>query len=202
MNQWIITPDKYLKDEEVKRLMKTCEENAELARAYSNWIAIRDYMIIDFALNTGLRVQEISDLKTEDLNIQYGESSLVVQHGKGDKKRVVRFSKNLKAHIKQYLAERKDNSPFLFSSSRGEQLTRSALQKIFKARAREAGLPEHYSIHSLRHTFATRLYRASGYNLRLVQKELGHSNIQTTTVYSDVSNDEVEKALERLDEDS
>ncbi|MCH7731724.1 MAG: tyrosine-type recombinase/integrase [Candidatus Marinimicrobia bacterium] len=47
-------------------------------------------------------------------------------------------------------------------------MTRSAIQKVFKKMARKAELPERYSIHSLRHTYATNLYKASGYNLRLV----------------------------------
>ena len=141
---------------------------------------------IDLALNTGLRVQETSDLKVEDLHIDYGESSLTVQHGKGDKKRVVKFGKNLKAHLKKYLSTRNSISEYVFHSSRGEQLKRSALQKIFKKWAQKAGLPEYYSIHSLRHTFATCLYKASGHNLRMVQKQLAHTNIRTTTVYSDV----------------
>jgi len=77
---------------------------------------------------------------------------------------------------------------------------RSALQKIFKKWAQKAGLPEYYSIHSLRHTYATRLYKASGHNLRMVQKQFGHSNIQTTMVYSDVMDDDVNNALEHLEE--
>jgi site-specific recombinase XerD len=59
-------------------------------------------------------------------------------------------------------------------------------------------LQSHHSIHSLRHTYATNLYRASGYNSRLVQKQLGHSNITTTTVYSDVISKDLEDAVENL----
>ena len=106
MSNWIITPDQYLKDDEVKHLIKVCSQAAELAKAHDNWIAIRDWMIIDLALNIGLRVQEISDLKVKDLHVDYGESSLTVQHGKGDKRRVVNFGKNLKAHLKRYLSTR------------------------------------------------------------------------------------------------
>ncbi|GAH75377.1 unnamed protein product, partial [marine sediment metagenome] len=61
-------------------------------------------------------------------------------------------------------------------------------------------LPKRYSIHCLRHTYATRLYKASGYNLRLVQKQLGHSSVSTTQVYADVMDSDVDQAVANLDE--
>jgi integrase len=57
---------------------------------------------------------------------------------------------------------------------------------MFKRYAKMAGLPERFTIHSCRHTYASLLYRASRYNLRLVQKQLGHASIRTTQVYADV----------------
>ena len=168
MPNWIITPDKYLSDEEVNKLTRTCSNAAEHAAYKDQWVAVRDWMIIDLALNTGLRVQELSDLKVEDLHIEYGESALTVQSGKGGKKRLVKFGKKTKAHLKQYLSERRSKSEYLFYSSRGDKLQRSAIQKLFKNWAKKAGLSESYSIHSLRHTHATRLYKASGNNLRMV----------------------------------
>jgi len=199
MANWIVTPEKYLSEEEVSKLLKVCSDAADLAFNKGHWIAVRDYMIIDLALNTGLRVQELSDLKINDLHIQYGESALTVQNGKGGKKRLVKFGKKTKAHLKKYLAERHSKSEYLFISSRGVKLQRSAIQKIFKKWARKAHLSPAYSIHGLRHTHATQLYKASGNNLRMVQKQLGHSNIQTTTVYSDVVDEDVDEALERLE---
>ena len=72
MPNWIITPDKYLSDEEVNKLTRTCSNAAEHAANKDQWVAVRDWMIIDLALNTGLRVQELSDLEIEDLHINYG----------------------------------------------------------------------------------------------------------------------------------
>jgi len=200
MPNWIITPDKYLSDEEVNKLIRICSNAAEHAANKDQWIAVRDWMIIDLALNTGLRVQELCDLKVGDLHIEYGESALTVQSGKGGKKRLVKFGKKTKAHLKKYLSERHSKSEYLFYSSRGDKLQRSAIQKLFKNWAKKAGLSSNYSIHSLRHTHATRLYKASGNNLRMVQKQLGHANIQTTTVYSDVADEDVENALDNMEE--
>ena len=78
-------------------------------------------------------------------------------------------------------------------------MTRFGIQTVFKKLAKKARLPARYSIHSLRHSYATRLYKASGYNLRLVQKQLGHASISTTTVYSDVMSEDTEAAVNNLD---
>ncbi|MCP4263674.1 MAG: tyrosine-type recombinase/integrase, partial [Planctomycetes bacterium] len=59
-------------------------------------------------------------------------------------------------------------------------------------------LSAHYSIHCLRHTYACQLYKASGYNLRLVQKQLGHSSIHTTEMYADVMEPDIQDALREL----
>ena len=77
-------------------------------------------------------------------------------------------------------------------------MTRFGISKVFKKMALEAGFSSHHSIHTLRHTYETNLYKASGYNLRMVQKQLGHSNITTTTVYSDVLSKDLEEAVENL----
>jgi integrase/recombinase XerD len=78
-------------------------------------------------------------------------------------------------------------------------MTRYGIGRVFKTMASKACLDSKHSIHTLRHTYATNLYKASGYNLRMVQKQLGHSSITTTTVYSDVLNKDLEDALENLE---
>ncbi|MEE9167198.1 MAG: site-specific integrase [Candidatus Neomarinimicrobiota bacterium] len=201
MSNWIITPDKYLTEEETKQLRKACREASILAKTRGVQAPVRDALIINLALGTGLRVSEIANLKIEDLHLKKGQNSLLVKNGKGNKDRLVTFSVKLKKQIQAYLAYRRSNSPYLFPSEREEQITRSAVQKVFKKFAKKAGIAPHYSIHSLRHTYATNLYKASSYNLRLVQKQLGHANISTTTVYSDVISKDLEEALENLELD-
>lgn len=199
---WIITPEKYLSEAEVKRLTHICSDAAQLAKAKGNWIAVRDWMLIDLALHTGLRVAELSHLRIADLHLEYGDKALTVRDGKGGKQRVVKFGSGLKEHLKEYLNSRTDDSPYVFPSSRGARMTRSAIQKMCKKWFRQAGLSPYYSIHSLRHTYATRLYKARNHNLRLVQKQLGHASVQTTQVYADVVDTDVEAVVERLGEES
>ncbi len=201
MAQWIVSPEKFLSPDEVRTLRKVLADAAALAKTKGNQAPVRDQLIIELALGTGLRVSEISNLLVEDLFLKKGQNSLHVRNGKGGKDRLVQISPALKTLILDYLNYRKSNSPYLFASERGNQITPSGIQQLFKRWAKKAGLPVRYSIHSLRHTYATRLYRASGYNLRLVQKQLGHSSVATTQVYADVLDEDMDEALTNLDLD-
>ena len=199
MSQWIVTPDKFLTDEESKKLRRMCEEAAIIAKSKGNQLAVRNRLIIEMALGTGLRVSELANLKVDDIHIRKGQYSLTVNNGKGGKHRVVGFNNKLKTLIQEYLDYRKSMSSYLFASERGEKMTRFGVGRVFKTMASKACLDSKHSIHTLRHTYATNLYKASGYNLRMVQKQLGHSSITTTTVYSDVLNQDLTDALENLE---
>ena len=196
---WVISPDKFLSTDEVKSLRKTCQDAALLARSKGVQAPVRDALIIELALGTGLRVSELANLKIDDLYLKKGQNSLYVRNGKGGKNRVVQFSSMIKDLIQNYLQYRQSRSPYLFPSERGPQMTRFGIGQVFKKWGKRAGLAPHYSIHCLRHTYATNLYKSSGYNLRLVQQQLGHSSISTTSVYSAVMSEDLEKALERLE---
>ena len=198
---WIITPDKYLTKDDTKCLRKTCHEGATIAKSKGIQAPVRDALIIEFALGSGLRVSELANLKVENLYLKKGQGSIHVKNGKGGKNRVVDIGSNLKKQILEFLDYRTMNSQYLFPSERGEKMTRSGIQQVFKKWAKKSGISSHYSIHSLRHTYATNLYKASGYNLRLVQKQLGHSSPSITQVYADVMNSDVEEALKNLEFD-
>jgi len=149
---------------------------------------------------------EIAALECGDIGLEDMIPSLVVVHGKGKKKRRVfinsAFKKQCKEFLewKQHIGESTEpDQPLLLSSSTGGHLTTRAIQKAFKRCARRADLASHYSIHCLRHTYACFLLKASNWNLRLVQKQMGHSKITTTQVYADVMMPEIKKALDRLD---
>jgi len=199
MSTWTITPDKYLHADQVQALRETIEAAMLRAKSKGLQIAVRDYAVIEVALGTGLRVSELSNLKIEDIQLGRGQNSLVVRKGKGGKTGIVQFSTRLKNIILEYLDYRDSDSPYLFYSERSEQILVSGLQKVFKNCARKAGLDKRYSIHCLRHTYATVLYKASGYNLRLVQAQLRHSSISVTAAYSAVINPDIETAVEAMD---
>jgi len=149
-------------------------------------------MLIHLALNSGLRVSEIADLKISDVNLNGRENYLVVQHGKGKRKRDVYLDDGIVEHLKTYITIKQklwhesieSNAP-LFTGRGGNHYTTTALQISFKKAVERAGLPQHYSIHSSRHTYAT-LLLAKSKNIRFVQKQLGHASIAMTSLYADV----------------
>lgn len=202
---WVLDRNKFLSLKDAKQLLKKSRYLAETAILYGRKVPVRDYYIIHIALATGLRVAEIAHLNCGDVYIDDKSSSLMVKNGKGGKKRIVQFNSDLKRHHQEYLNWKDsvgepigEGVPLLRSSHTGKHMTIRALEKAFKRAAGRAGLPEHYSIHCLRHTYACQLYKASGYNLRLVQKQLGHSNSRTTEVYADILNSDLVKSLEKL----
>lgn len=195
--QWIITTEKYLDQTEIAALRKVIEKAKLYSQSRGRQRGVRDHAIIELALGTGLRVAEISDLKIEDLHLRR-EASLIVRSGKGGKMREVRFSSRLKDIIKDYLDYRDSNSDYLFYTGHSDKMSVSALQQVFKKYAREAGLSEKYSIHCCRHSYAVNLFAASGYNLKLVQHQLGHASITTSSVYLSVQNEQLNDAVEKL----
>jgi integrase len=201
---WQITRDKFLSKEERDRLIKKTEEKAivDLAKGRSTWV--RRWMLVDLALFSGLRVFEISALTIGDLRLNGSEKLISIRKGKGGKAGYVTIDKALAKHLKEFIAWKKTTgervdaeAPLLTGSSDGRPYTTRSLQLQFKEVLKNAGLPEHYSIHSCRHTFATYLLAESG-NLRLVQKQLRHSSPGVTAVYADVTPEDVSKAMENL----
>ncbi len=202
--RWDLDESKFLSTGEVRRLLKTAKARAEGTQS-TDRAAVRDYFVVHLGLSTGLRVSEMANLKCGDVFVGDGTPSLIVRTGKSGKPRSVAFNGAFRNRLAQYLRWKKktgepvdDDAPLLLSCMTGGTMTTRALQKAFKRCAARAGLSPHYSIHSLRHTYACHLYKASGWNLRLVQKQLGHSSIATTQVYADVMEPDMRRALERL----
>ena len=202
---WVLEPGRFLSEDEARTLLRTARRRDVLAATRCHKVPVRDYFIVDLALSTGLRVMEIAQLKCGDVFIRDGISSLLVRNGKGGRRRLVHFGESFKQHFKEFMLWKKalgesvgPYDPVLRSSVSGGQMTGRAIQKAFKITAAKAGLSPHYSIHCLRHTYACQLYKVSGYNLRLVQKQLGHASIRTTEVYADVMEPDIQDALKKL----
>ena len=203
--EWVLDEGKFLKKKEVEKLMNSVEQRKRDALGKAKKIPVRDWFVINLTMLTGLRVQELANLNCGDFYIGDGVSFLIVRHGKGNKQRVVKFNGELKKAFLEYISWKEKigeatgpDHPLIFSSNTKGHMTTRALERIFKRCARRAGISENYSIHSLRHTYACHLYKASRYNLRLVQKQLGHSSTKVTEVYADVLNPDANKALARL----
>jgi len=203
-----ITYEDFLTPEQVQRLKTHCRAKAEQAATGASdrrTNPVRDWMILHIALDAGLRVSEICALRIRDLILDREVASVVVRDGKGHKKRGVRIGEPLRNHLEQFLAWKRlqgesvsAGAPLLTSRRTGKALTRTAVYRVFKEVAETVGLPARFSIHSCRHTYASMLYRSSEFNIRLVQKQLGHSSIQTTQIYADVLSEDAAAAVNRL----
>jgi integrase len=200
-----ITHEDFLNPDQVKRLKDHCRQQAERAATGDRRRnPVRDWAILHVALDSGLRVSEICALQIRDVILDAAHSSLIVRDGKGHKKRGVRIGSSLVRHLTEFIAWKSEQGESvagrapLFVSARGGPLTRTAVYRIFRRAADEVDIPTRFSIHSCRHTYASLLYKASDFNLRLVQKQLGHRSIQTTQIYADVLSEDAVVAVERL----
>ncbi len=152
---------------------------------------IRDKAIIETLYASGMRVSEISNLKTDNVNLEVGFLRCI---GKGDKERVVPLGRKAVESIQRYLHSsrpyfiKRGNIPVLFVSRLGKSISRQSMWKIIKRYAREAGIKKNIKPHILRHSFATHLLER-GADLRSVQEMLGHSDISTTQIYTHVNKD-------------
>jgi len=199
-----VTHEDFLTPDQVAALKSYCRERAEAGSVDKRENPVRDWAILHLALDSGLRVSEICSLVIRDLVLDRGHASVIVRHGKGDKKRGVRIGMALRDHLESFLewkrgrGESTTSTAPLFVSLRGGPLTRTAVYRIFRNCADSVGIPARFSIHSCRHTYASMLYRASSFNLRLVQKQLGHRSIQTTQIYADILSEDAVVAVENL----
>ena len=194
---WTITRKKFLSITEIRKLRKTTEDAYLLAEKKGQMLAIRDWMIIDLALSTGIRVSEMSKLKAEDLYLKNNESEIIVVNGKGGKSRMVKIDPSLKRHLKKYLQWKRSidkNGNYVFFSDRRDRMCVESFEKVFNKYSKKAGISNEYTFHSMRHSYATHLY-AKTLDLRLVQKQLGHSSPAITQIYADIVNSNLNKAF-------
>ena len=200
--RWILDRTKYMTEPEVKELRRVVESKAraDLATGRTTWP--RFWMALDLAVSAGMRVSEVATLRIGNLYLNNREARMRVL-GKGQKERDIFISKDLMRHLSDYLLwKRLLEEPlapeaFVLVSSHRKPYAIRTLQYAFKVCLKEAGLPAHYSIHACRHSYGTILYRKTK-NLRLLQKQMGHSSITTTTVYADVTAEESVEAVNGL----
>jgi len=192
MNNYKIDREKILDRDQRKKLLKICKDKAEIDLKYGRTTWVRRYMLINIVLFTGIRVSEVSSLKIGDIELKTKDPYLIVRNGKRGKKRDVYLDRELVKHLKFFISWKKktmreciDKESPLFTSHNEKHCAVITLMKSFKRAIEESNLPQHYSIHCARHTYATFLLHATN-NLRYVQKQLGHSKISMTALYADV----------------
>ena len=157
----------------------------------------RNRAIIEVLFSCGLRVSELVNMKLSDL---YLEDRVLLVRGKGNKERLVPVSNKAIADLKRWFFDRNlmkikpGEDDYVFLNRRGAHLTRTMILIMVKRQAEEAGIKKTISPHTFRHSFATALLQG-GADLRSIQAMLGHAKIDTTLVYTHISNEQLRKAI-------
>ncbi|MCK4798143.1 MAG: tyrosine-type recombinase/integrase [Spirochaetes bacterium] len=174
-----------LEKEELKRFMFTCN--------IKSYIGYRDRVILECFYCTGLRNSELRNLKIG--NIDLDKKVMYVRCGKGNKDRIVPLCKRIIFYIDEYLHKVRPglckfnlNEEYLFLTVKGGKIAIRTLLSIFSKYRKKSGLKKKITPHVLRHTFATHMI-ANGSSIYYVSKILGHSNLNTTCIYTHIQPD-------------
>ena len=173
---------KSISEKEVEALLAAPDEKTD--------IGLRDKTMIETLYSCGLRISELTNLELLNLNLRQGVIRVI---GKGQKERLVPMGDQLIALLELYISSSRKNllskrhSDFLFLSTRGQRMSRQSFWHRIKHYCLASGFePDKISPHVLRHAFATHLLN-NGADLRVVQLLLGHSDLNTTQIYTEVA---------------
>ncbi len=181
----------------------TLEESVKLLEAVENDrespYRLRDVAILTLFLNCGMRVSELVGIDLSDLDPEL--RSLRVT-GKGNKERIVYLNEACRAAVSAYLPMRlspkyeKVTDHALFLSRLEQRISVKTVQAMVYKYLAMAGLEaKHYSVHKLRHTAATLMYQSGNVDVRVLKEILGHEQLNTTQIYTHVSNQNMEDAM-------
>ena len=159
----------------------------------------RDYCILTIFLNCGVRLSELAGINITDLDTEYRSMRVV---GKGSKERIVYLNDACRSAISAYMPVRmalpakEKGEAALFLSGQGRRISVKTVQWMVKKYLGEAGLSyKNYSTHKLRHTAATLMYQSGDVDIRVLKDILGHEQLNTTQIYTHVSNEHMEEAM-------
>lgn len=176
----------YLEEKEIDKLFGVPDINTDLGQ--------RNLLIIEMLYATGVRVSELVNIKIKDID-KYNDSIKIT--GKGNKERVVYFGSFCKDILDRYLKDGRvslntKNNEYLFLNKNGYKLSERMIRNIIDDLIIKAGISKHAYPHMIRHTFATDMLN-SGADLMTVKELLGHENIDTTSIYTHVTDEQIRK---------
>lgn len=180
---------RFLKREELDKVFSICDNKSPIEQ--------RDTLVMELLYATGLRVSELVNIKVA--NIDQKNRTIKVL-GKGSKERIVIFNNHTKEAMDIYLREgyktfNKEGSQYLILNKYGNKLSERYVRNIVDKFVRKAGLNIKIGPHTLRHTFATDMLE-NGSDLMTVKELLGHESLNTTSIYTHVTNEHIKKTFE------
>ena len=151
---------------------------------------IRNRLIIEMFYATGCRVSELINIKMNDINRQNKTIRIM---GKGSKERIVYYGDYAQMYLDKYLATGyNENKQYLFLNDKKDKMSIEDVELIIKNIVADLSLKTHVTPHTLRHTFATHLLN-NGADIKSVQELLGHASLNTTGIYTHVSNERIKE---------
>jgi len=184
---------KFLSIEESVALLEAVENDTESKTKE------RDYAIITLFLNCGMRLSELCGISLSDLDRELRSLRVI---GKGNKERIVYLNDACRDALNKYLVIRRDpkykkcNTNALFISKQYNRISNKTVQWLVYKYLSLAGLDyKHYSTHKLRHTAATLMYQTGKVDVRVLKEILGHEQLNTTQIYTHVSNKGMQDAI-------
>lgn len=157
-------------------------------------IDYRNKAMFEVLYATGTRISELINLELNQIDF---DECIIRVTGKGKKDRIIPIGdtamdalKNYILNYRIFLVKTNDNN-YVFLNKNGSKISRQGFFKIFKGLAFDAGIKKDISPHTIRHSFATNLLN-NGADLRIIQELLGHENLQTTEIYSHLTNKKIE----------
>ena len=181
-----------VKAPKLEKRLPTTLSKAEIAALIENAGSKKSRAIIKTLYSSGLRVSEVCSLKNSDIDEKNG--FLLVESGKGKKMRRSVINKNLASELKELT-----NKGYVFSARGNTPITSRNIQALVRNAKNRAGIEKKVTPHVLRHSFATHLLEG-GTNIRVIQELLGHENLQTTQIYTHISEAELSKVKNPLDD--
>lgn len=176
--------------ENVERFIFSQDQIQELYQVAN----LEEKAILNIGYGCGLRVQEMSDLNKED--IRFSENLVIVQKGKNSKRRLVPISDKIKTELEEFIFSNEKKTNEIFVHSKGQRMQTGTLNKRLKTLIYKAKLNLNQTelnsigIHNLRHSIATHLLQ-NGMKLEQVQKFLGHSHIESTEIYTHITQNQI-----------
>lgn len=202
--EWCVK-NEYLQHNPVAKVEKIKFQNAkrdpltsyELEELRYSCSCAREKALIDFLFSTGCRAGELVEVKLSDIN--WTSRSVIIRHGKGDKRRTVFFNAESEFSLRKYLESRSDDSEYLFVRSKRpfSKLSVRSIENLVKKIRQTSGIQKKCSPHVLRHTFATASI-ACDMPLEKLQALMGHSKPETTMIYAKIMEDDLRNAHQKV----
>lgn len=178
---------------------KECHALISTAGKTQHGLAKRNLALVHLMLEAGLRVGEVGKLQVRDLKLSYRNGEVFIRDGKGGLSRFVPLNKTLRRLLQDYLGDRLEHADGpVFESKRGSALAVRSIEQTVKTLGLRAGIKSTLTPHMLRHTFAINYLKAHPGALDKLSQLLGHSSLDTTSIYTKVSKGEHSDDLEEM----